>query len=241
MKKMLFVGLGIVALNGLLACENVDSSDVMTSGVYADINATADGSGHTLVQTSLRVGGAHSNTFLDLVDDDKLTVSQGDDVQQMERQSLFAKVWYEKSFAVDAADTPFTIAFTRTVDQGAPNSSLTLPAPFEISAPAEDAHFSRMSDDIVVSWDPAGSTDSMRLSLDGNCIRILQKDLSGDDGQYTIAHDDIELSSDADEGTSCTLTLTLQRRRVGQLDPGYGEGGQITGMQTRTIEIQSEM
>ena len=241
MNKTLTLTLGSLVLTGLLACENVDSTDVMTSGVYADIKATADGSGQTLVKTTLRVGGSNSNTFLDLVGDDKLIASQADDSQDMERKSLFGSVWYEKNFAVDAEDTPFKVAFIRTADSGAPESTMTLPAPFHITAPAASTNFSRSSDDIQLTWESSGTADSMHLNLDGDCIRILHKDLSGDTGSYTIAHDDIELASDADEGTSCEITLSLERRRVGHLDPGYGEGGVITAVQTRSVKMMSEM
>lgn len=230
-----------LALAGLVACENVDSSDVLTSGVYADITARASGDGETLVKTTLRVGGAASNTFLDLVDDDKLIATQAEQVEEMERKTLLGSVWYQKSFAIDAADTAFKVAFERTIDEGAPDSNLTLPAPFSVTSPAAATDFSRSADDIVLSWDGSGTDDLMVLNIDGGCIKIFHKELAGDTGSYTVAHDEIELARDAEEGDSCDVTILLERRRAGQLDPGYGEGGQITGIQSREVKINSVM
>ena len=60
------LGLPLLLL-GLVACESVDSTAVTTAGVYADITAMADGSGSTRTTAILKVGGATSNTYLDLI------------------------------------------------------------------------------------------------------------------------------------------------------------------------------
>ncbi|MFH1808756.1 MAG: hypothetical protein ABIJ09_08420 [Pseudomonadota bacterium] len=222
----------------LLACENVDSEDVMTSGVYADISATADGAGQSLVKASLRVGGGASNTYLDLMGNDKLVASQDTTDKDMVKRTLLGAVWYEATFDADAADTPFKVAFTRTVDDGAPESTLTLPTPFAITVPAADAQFSRASDDITVTWDPGSSSDTMHLTADGDCIQIWTKDLDGDAGTAVIPHAEI-VAHENQEATTCTVTVTVGRRRAGTLDTGYGEGGVVWGIQQRTIKIKS--
>jgi len=52
---------------GISACESVDSDDIRTSGVYAYMNVEAKGDGNTRVSARLTVGGAFSNTDLELV------------------------------------------------------------------------------------------------------------------------------------------------------------------------------
>src|SRR4030095_9550092 len=57
--------------------QEVESTDVRTSGVYPVIDVTADGSGSTRVQVKLKVGGSASNTFLELTGEDRLTATAG--------------------------------------------------------------------------------------------------------------------------------------------------------------------
>jgi hypothetical protein len=67
-----------VALAPLVACEAVDSEDVLTSGMYADLAVTNTGS-NTRAAAILRVGGASSNTFVELTGDDSLTLRIGEE------------------------------------------------------------------------------------------------------------------------------------------------------------------
>lgn len=237
MRKLAVLGFAAGSL-WLLACENVESEDVMTSGVYADISATADGTGSTLVKTSLRVGGGMSNTYLELMGDDKLTAFQDTTEKLMGVKKLLGAVWYEASFDVDAADTPFKVAFTRSVDDGAPESTMTLPAPFALTAPAANTEFSRASADITVTWDASGTSDKMHLTADGECIQIWSKELDGDAGTAVIPHAEI-VAHEQQEATTCEITLTLGRRRTGDLDANYGEGGTVLGIQQRTVKVKS--
>jgi hypothetical protein len=233
----------------LAACETVESKNVRTDGIYADLRATADGSGSTVVEASLRVGGSGSNTYLDLSDGDSLLVDHAGDTRRLERsQDFFGAVHYRTSVPTDAADTPLRVAFMREPhDQmeaecrggSAPYSIATLPSPFSITAPSADAKFSRARDSIVVTWTPS-SHDAMRWTASGTCIRNESGDLDGDPGRLELDAGRFEPATDREQSQSCEVTITLIRRRMGMVDPAYGEGGTFTAEQIRKVEIDSE-
>ena len=153
------------------ACARVDSSDVRTGGVYADLEVTASGDGTSIVIAGLRVGGPQSNTYLDLVDGDTLTAHGGDQSQEMRKaRSLLGRVTYRARFPLEAENSPFRVAFARDAHdpkekecrgESAPNSFATLPAPFDLDAPRSRRTFSRRSDFIEIIWSSAGFGDRM--------------------------------------------------------------------------------
>src|SRR5688500_2218758 len=177
--------MALAAIASLAGCATVESEDVATSGVYADIKASADGSGVTQVRASLRVGGGTSNTFLDLSGDDRLETTHGQDTQSMAREELLGAVSYVTSFPVEAADSQFVVAFHRTIDEGAPSSTAVLPAPFAISAPAAETTFSRTSD-VTVTWSPSATGDAMTWVANGDCVAMRLGNIAGDPGSLVI-------------------------------------------------------
>ena len=232
---------GPLLVLGLLGCESIESTDLLTSGVYADIEATADGSGSTAVKVNLKAGPA-SNTFLDLTGDDKLNATQSDVVKELTRHNNgFDYIWYENSFDTDAEGSNFTVAFERSIDDGAPNSSVSLPAPFSITSPTADDTLSRDGGALTITWEPSGSENDMEISISGDCVTLFTEDLSGDPGTFTLNAGTLSdsNSSDDDDGTNCPLTILVKRKKGGTLDPSYGEGGKISGIQKRSIEIMS--
>lgn len=231
----------------LFACETVDSPNVRTDGIYADYIATADGSGRTRLEANLRVGGARSNTFLELIDGDKLMADHDGSVQQMDkRSSVFGAVTYASDFDVDAKDTKFRIGFERQPHDdfeaecrggGAPDSFATLPAPFTLSNPEADRSFSRRADNITVSWDRADDGDSMRVEVHGDCLRDESFEVSDDSGQFVIAAGRLETVSDEDP--TCRATIEVLRLRPGTIDSAFGEGGTFVARQVRTVRVKS--
>lgn len=239
---------GIAALGLVVttACENVNSDDVDTEGVYADLYVTADGDGSSLVYAALKVGGANSNTFLDLTDGDTLIAYQDTDSNVMIRHTLAGKVWYESSFPVDAEDTPFKVSFLRVhtgqgseecVGASAPDSDVTMAAPFNMTAPTAGTTFSRASDDVVVSWDNTGS-DQMFWAMGGSCIEPRLEEITGDPGTFTILAAEFQPLQNQ-EAETCDVTISIERRRAGTIDTAYGEGGHIYARQLRSVTISS--
>ncbi len=225
-----------LTLASLVACEAVDSTDVMTDGVYADISAEAEGDGSTRTSAILRVGGSTSNTFLELVESDSLTASTGEDSQTMIDQSIGDFHAYVAEFDVDAEDTEFVVAFDREVDESAPNTVMSLPAQFDLTGPEEAVTVSRSQEEITISWEPSGSDDEMLWSVTGDCFFDADGGVDGDPGTVTVEAGTLE-STDEDEPATCEATLTITRSRVGSLDENYGEGGTAFGRQVRSVDI----
>jgi len=219
-------------------CTSVDSGSVGTDGIYADLVATSDG-GSTHTTATLRVGGATSNTFVNLEGDDALTVSADGTTQTMLESHLGDLYIYSSDFALSAEDTEFQFSLERSIDAGAPDSRCTLPAPFEITAPLDSDTFSRELDPITVSWTPSGTQDTIRISVSGDCLFDDVEDVSGDPGTFEISPGTIA-SIDESNPTSCDARITVQRRRVGTLDPGFGQGGSIYGVQDRELLLRSD-
>ncbi|MCB9796949.1 MAG: hypothetical protein H6741_30060 [Alphaproteobacteria bacterium] len=222
----------------LVACESVSSSDVLTSGMYANLSVTADGSGTSRALAILRVGGATSNTYVDLTGDDTLTVTVNEESQEFSRQALGDYIEYIADLDVDAAGTEFTIGLNRTVDEGAPASTMTLPEPFALSGPQEGGTMSRTAD-LTFTWEPSGESDAMSWSLSGDCFFDEVGSLDGDPGTVVVPGGTLE-STDEDSPAACDAKFTLTRARTGSLDAGYGEGGKAEGLQERVVEFRSD-
>ena len=230
--KLLF----IAALAGLTACADVSSEDVLTSGMYADLRVEGSDHGTSTVTAVLKVGGAKSNTYVELAQDDELVASVGDETQVMVEQTIGDYHEYVAGFATANGGDVFTVSLNRSIDEGAPNSTMTLPDPFDID-PVEGP-FQR-SADITLTWSPANSTDNMRLTVTGDCVLTYERDISGDPGIVTIeANSLIPINDDLEE--SCNVVYQLDRWRAGTVDPGYGEGGKAIAHQIRTVSVLTQ-
>lgn len=225
-------------LASLVACESVDSSSVLTDGMYADMTATADGSGSSVVVAVLKVGGATSNTYVTIEGDDLLQAAVGETTEDMEMHTLGEYRDYSSTFAVDAEDSLFTVAFIRTVDAGAPASTMSLPAAFDLSGPASEDVIPR-DQDISFSWSPSGSSDNMSYRVTGECFFDAYVQVDGDPGTAVIPAGTLE-PVDEENPAACEATLTLIRARPGSLDAGFGEGGTTNGRQVRSLTFRSD-
>lgn len=232
-----------LALGGA-ACEQVDSDEVATDAIHATMRITATGNGESNARTWLKVGGANSNTYLDLTERDALIAYADQDSASMARDNSLGVISYVANFATDAEETPFKISFFRTHEEGAecngvsaPNSTVNLPAPFSITSPVPSTTYSRQSDAIPLAWDNAGRSDAMTWSATGDCIESsFDNPISGDPGTYTFDAGTFMTQSTA----GCAVTITLERTRSGTLDPAYGEGGTIRAAQIRSVQINSQ-
>jgi hypothetical protein len=231
-----FFALLLIAASGS-GCASVDSSDVLTSGIYPNFTASTDGSG-TRAEAILRVGGASSNTFVSLSGDDSLTVTADGTTTTLTQTQLGDYSVYSADLEPDAEDASFTFALVRTSDAGAPSSIASLPAPFELTAPSADSVISR-ADDILVSWEPSGEQDTILVEWATDCTWTYEVEVDGDTGSYSIPAADVELI-DGHEDESCAGTLTVTRRRGGTLDPAFEEGGTVYGRQTRSVDLRSD-
>ncbi|MCB9649615.1 MAG: hypothetical protein H6730_23910 [Deltaproteobacteria bacterium] len=230
------------------ACEQVDSSAIRTEGIYADFTAVSHGEGQVALRANLRVGGPVSNTYIDLVDGDRLEAQHGLERQEMDRDvGLFGAIDYHARFE-DDGDRTYRVAFMRErhdteeaacLGDSAPDSTVVLPPPFALTVqlPTADDRASRRNDDVVLRWTPS-SSDSMRVSLSGRCIRPWALD-TNDDGELRIDAGDIEWDRDNDESDACEVEVSVVREREGRVDTAFGEGGRFVGQQVRSARFYS--
>lgn len=226
------------ALALLAGCESIESTDVLTSAIYADLSATSDGtSTHALAV--LRTGGATSNTFVNLEGDDVLTVTAEGETQELLESYVGDIYAYDADFDLSAQDTEFVFSLDRSVDAGAPDSRCSLPAPFEPTAPAAGEVYSRGQQDLTVSWTPSGEADEMRIVVKGDCLWQHVVAVDGDPGTAVIPAGTLD-SLNEDDPQSCDATVTVQRLRFGTLDAAFAQGGTIYGVQAREVTIRSD-
>ncbi len=224
---MRIISLGFVPLITLTCLaagcwQEVESTDVRTSGVYPVIDVTADGSGSTRVEVKLKVAGRASTTFLELTGEDRFTATAGGKTKDLIESG---SVSYAAAFPDDVAG-PYTIAFLRgPADTSAPSTTVDCRLHSLRWAAAE---VSRATGTLPLTWTPAGA-DDLDVSLLGTCVGLTLKTIP-DDGAATIAGDEL-IAQRADD--ACTVTLTLARRRSGDVDPAFTEGGHVEARQVR--------
>jgi hypothetical protein len=213
--------------------QEVESTDIRTTGVYPVIDVTAEGSGTSRVLVKLKVGGLNSNTYLELTGPDRLTATGAGATKELDSSG---GVSYAATFATEAAG-PFVVSFIRgPEDDSAPNSTVDLPEPFSLAL-GSASELSRATGDLVFTWTPGPAAGVVDSSLYGSCIDTIIETIP-DDGSATISHDRIH-ARDGASTESCTVTLTLARTDVGQVDPAFTEGGRVTASQVRTAAFTS--
>jgi hypothetical protein len=225
-----------------VACTTVQSADIKTAGMSAHMTVTADGSGGTEAVAQLNVDD-NITDFVTLSTGDSLVTQVAGQSQTMSESDVLNDVSYSAAFSgQDAANTSYTIAFNRKSDTSAPTSTCTLPAGFSISAPAAGLSFSRASDVINVAYGAAGTGDIMQYSISGSCLNeaVSTSVGNGDPGTFSVAKGSLTLpSSNASSTATCQATLSITRKRVGQLDGAFGSGGEIDCIQSRQVTFTS--
>jgi hypothetical protein len=211
-------------------CAKTDSSDLLTTGIYADLSAHATGAGSTTVYATLYVGSPINLNFVELSGNDQLIASHGSEHKAMSQTELLNLVSHSAVFATDDEATQLSIAFTRSVDQGAPLSTMTLPAKLTLGATPTT---SSRAAALTVTWSPAGSADAMAWDAIGPCIVNAHGAITGDPGSVTLPAGMLQKPQGQNVPDSCMVSFTLSRSRPGVLDTHYGKGGTVTGSQDR--------
>lgn len=128
-----------------------------------------------------------------------------------------------------------TITVIRKNDP-ANQSTVTLPAPAMITSPTEGSMISLATDQIKLTWDSKGGTDSMEWSATVECntppTEIAATKID-DSGEVVIDPAKLNLKS----GEMCKVALHLSRWRDGTVEMAFQQSGLITAKQTRTVTI----
>lgn len=207
----------------LAGCSTVDSADIRTSGMTADLQVTVLGDASSAeVSATLRVG---TLTFVELGDGEKLTASGGGQTADLKRRKVAGVTsYYGRLEGVADPGTEITFALRREGDNAsAPVSKVTLPERVQFSRPAVGTRFSRRAD-IPVRF---ASGPPAELAWAGHCIQ--SGSLQIEDGQKTatISRGTILATPSPSPGApvdSCQISLTLTRRNEGSLDGAFKDG-----------------
>jgi hypothetical protein len=233
MNTRLYILLGTALCSG---CSSTTSDNVTTEGINADIDVFANGSGSTFVDAELEVGDGLGGTSLELVAGDSLTVTaNGIQKTMTEDASIIGRFRYEASFDFDDAGTMFTVSFSRNNGTNAPNSNVTLPAGFVVQSPQSNDVFNQ-ADDVPIQWTPNGTTITPDIDVSLSCTTMsgivftASQDVatSGDTGVASLPVASVIPIGTLDTTRLCEGEVHFSRWRRGNLDPAYGEGGDIT-------------
>src|SRR5260221_231231 len=139
-------------------CSQTDSQDITTHGIYAELSAHTQGTGTTTVGATLFRDSPLTLDFVNLSGSDMLVASNNGQDKVMSESSLLNIVDYSAEFQTDAEGQVFDVDLQRTIDNGAPQSTMTLPAKFTLDPlPTTASRAATMT----VTWSPFGSADLM--------------------------------------------------------------------------------
>lgn len=227
-----FSALAILALSG---CPSVSSSDVLTSGIYADLSAEAIGDGATSITATLYLGSPIDFHYIQLTGTDRLVATADGSTQLMRQADELGIISYAANFSTDSGGTRFNIALERKIDSGAPISIITLPDSFTVNPTSDLISRSR---DLTISWDSVLSDDAMQWSVTGPCINEAQGIVAGHHNFLQLPAGRITAST-MSNSSACIATVMLSRSRPGEIDPHFGKGGTAVAIQRRTIGFTS--
>lgn len=170
-----------------------------------------------------------------LENDDVLKVISENEQKTMYRMSEGKKHWYYTDFPFDETGTQFILKFERSVDSGAPESVVWLPAKYEIIQPKRDETYS-IQDELVISWDRSDSHEIVKYKISGDQLEsTISNEIEGDPGTIIIPASDLRIEKEFNT-VSCRLTISCGKR--GTVDPSFGEGGFFLGWQSRAVNFK---
>lgn len=239
-RALAFAASFAAAVPALTACSNIESEDIDTDAITADITVRVRKDGSASDVTATLSAGAF--TFIDLGSGDRLVARADETTAELQEKNVLGAISYEGALAgVAAAGTEVTVAFERTTFASAPGSSVDLPAPVAIGGPAAGTSFSRANDDIVVTLTPDSSVDGVRVSWSGDCIEADSFDVPAGQTELKIDKGIIQKAEPADDNAqpvadSCPMKLTVERAIVGVLDGGF-EAGSIRAVTSDSRDL----
>ena len=218
-----------------ISCSDVKSSALNTNGIHADITAfVVDDT--TELKVIMRVGGQNSTTYVELDEGDTLEASDGTETKEFGHSSFGAIHTYSTTFDRIEPGTEFLVSLKRELEDPAPNSMVTLSQDFTIENPEINETHSRINP-LTIVWAGEDAGDEMHITVDGSCIIKMEATTSFVSGSYTFNSNDFE-SFESDEGESCEIDITLERRLAGTLDPAFGSGSVYGGFRrVQTIRL----
>jgi len=149
------------------------------------------------------------------------------------------------------AETAYTISLSRAGGTGAPNSSVALPVPFAILAPAPGLNVTD-GDSVTVQWAPAGADDVVDVMAETRCTHPTMDHLLSlgslrrgrlaenvDSGVYVADVDTIldsrwVIFTPREPASTCQIVIEVVQKRVGTIDTGFVSGS-VRGVVSRKV------
>lgn len=224
--------------------ETTSSENVTTQGIYADMDIEAKESGSSGINVQLSVGGP-TGTTIELATGERLEAEANGITQVLQQDNDIFSVDYEGVIATDTSGTEFTVTFTRSNGDVLNNSRVTLPEDFEIASPQTGQTYS-VEDNLPLVWTaPSATGQAITVSTVTTCTSInggeqvfAENSSVADTGSndFPLGGLLVATSDQVNRTINCSMDVMLVRERTGQIDTRFGEGGSITGEQSREVE-----
>ena len=148
------------------------------------------------------------------------------------------------TFDFDDANTLFTVALNRATGTSAPNSNVALPEGFNVTSPSSSDVFGT-GGTIPIIWSPSGTSIVPSIFVTLTCIltsglttvNVESVTLGSDSGNASLPVASVMPIGTLDTSRLCDGTVELSRWRSGNLDPNYGEGGQIDAEHAKVTQF----
>jgi hypothetical protein len=133
-------------------------------------------------------------------------------------------------------DAPESTIFVKRNTSDGPGSTVTMPEPAVITAPAEGATLSLATDEIRLMWEAKGSKDPLEWTSAVKCGEMTSGPATAgtpieDTGDLLIQPSELNLKA----GETCEVTLILRRWRDGTIEGAFTGNGLITAKQIRSV------
>ena len=215
------------------ACRTMDSGDLKTRGIVADLTVESNGSS-TAVKAVLKTQSAL--TYVNLTEGDRISVSYRGREVSLRESNLAGAYRYTASLPAGLGGEEVTFILLRPADESAPDSSCRLPEEFAFSGRLSP--FSRSKDDLTVSWSGGGlnPAELATVEFSGVCFHTFLKALPDNPGTYTLGAG--KLKDRTTVGQDCSVSVKVTVARTGKLDPAFG-GGKAVCSQVRRTTVSS--
>jgi hypothetical protein len=224
----------------LAGCSDSTGGSTPTSEITPSFSISGTPNRITFVVGRLSTDGFAS---IRLPDNDAITVTASGQEKLMRwTVDPLGGGFYTSSLTELAPESEIVISLARGDGGNAPVSSVTMPPPVAITAPAAGA--SKLAGEtLLVTWTPSGTSDQVQILMRSVvCSRpgagtTTTTAVVGDPGSASVLIDPDLLPALA-SGESCDVDVQVQRLRLGTVDPAYATGGSIVARQLDAVRIE---
>jgi hypothetical protein len=205
--SLLLIGLIVFVIIFASGCPNTSSTNVKTSGIYANFEVASDQ--QIIAKAVLTVGGP-GGTYLNLQSGESLSCNG---VPMTRRSNIFSQIWYDATISANAT---YLFRFHRT-DGDVDTTFGPLPGEPTITSAAPDI---TLGDDLPISWNTgAGGTASVDIQVTSPAISSINTS-SADNGSFTVVGSLFTQSPTAEPGPYA-LNIKITRTKNFTLSSPY--------------------